>query len=734
MKANRTGGIMATGLVAAVAVFGIAQAGRAQTRTWDGDTSTSWTNVNNWAGSTPPGDGEDVLIPSGTPNQANIPAGAWPAAGRYGSFTVASNATVICLGDTTVTNEASGGGVGGDGKIHGIGVTILCAAAAVHGTLSADNRGFPSQSGPGGSYAFAGHGGIAAGDRGQTRVYGSVRQPTALGSGAVNAVGGGAIKVSATGTITVNGTVSANGATQYWTRSGGSGGSVWLDGVTLAGNGAVRARGGDFAAGLAGEVGGGGGGRIALTYTSSTFSGSVSAAGGKHFDGGKDKFQDGQAGSLWEPGKVFPASGTLVQRESYRYYFPNTNTLHAWNLTVSNAWFEVHHGCVAVSNLTLIDGIFRFDDASRPYDGYPDMTNFSLAGDVLLTNRTGYSELHLPAGSYSLGSLDVNANCSLFAGGNPSVTNEASGGGAGKPHGVGVTLQCASVRVATGGRISAYARGFALNSGPGYTTANSGAAHGGNGYLDTITSTYGNLARPTALGSSKNDLGGGALTLLVDGTLCVDGTITADGYVNSDVSTGSGGSLWLVADTLSGAGTGLISAKGGDAWWNRPGGGGRIALDYVTSTFAGTVTVKGGIDNGGEKGRRGTIFQMDGLTRGSASLATAAPSLATAFSVVKGTSGVLVRRNVSAWSASRMIWTDQSADATATNALANAATYTVTNLPPLTPYGVLTNGATWLAKTNSTAAGTLTLANVPLNPDVTVEVASTARGTLIAIR
>jgi hypothetical protein len=98
-----------------------------------------------------------------------------------------------------------------------------------------------------------------------------------LVSGATLPYGGGAIRLKVPGTLTVNGTISANPNACRYYAGAGSGGSVWLDAGTLAGSGTVRAN------GVAGgsdynPTTGSGGGRIAIYCGTGSFTG-VPAAG-----------------------------------------------------------------------------------------------------------------------------------------------------------------------------------------------------------------------------------------------------------------------------------------------------------------------------------------------------------------------------------------------------------------------------------------------------------------------
>jgi hypothetical protein len=78
--------------------------------------------------------------------------------------------------------------------------------------------------------------------------------------------GGGLIRLSVLGTLTVDGLITANGlanATSGFDTGGGAGGSVWIDANTIDGAGLITANGG---AGGTTRAGSGAGGRIAI-YT-----------------------------------------------------------------------------------------------------------------------------------------------------------------------------------------------------------------------------------------------------------------------------------------------------------------------------------------------------------------------------------------------------------------------------------------------------------------------------------
>lgn len=90
--------------------------------------------------------------------------------------------------------------------------------------------------------------------------------------------GGGIVKLYADDSLTIDGTITANGGRSPRAGTGGgSGGSVWIQSEYFSGRGTIEANGGD---GLGGG-GGGGGGRIAAVCSNNTYTGSIQAFGGR---------------------------------------------------------------------------------------------------------------------------------------------------------------------------------------------------------------------------------------------------------------------------------------------------------------------------------------------------------------------------------------------------------------------------------------------------------------------
>ncbi len=126
-----------------------------------------------------------------------------------------------------------------------------------------NDRGGAGHGGAGGGSIYGVSGGVT---------YGSSTSPSLLGSGGGTATGqsaggtgGGLIRLTVTGTLTLNGSVKAIGgnALNATYGGGGSGGSIYIYTGVLAGTGTIIANGG--VGGV--EAGGGGGGRIAVLYS-----------------------------------------------------------------------------------------------------------------------------------------------------------------------------------------------------------------------------------------------------------------------------------------------------------------------------------------------------------------------------------------------------------------------------------------------------------------------------------
>ena len=187
------------------------------------------------------------------------------------TITVAGNAFI--QGTSTITHPAST-----VDDVFGLDLSAKSLTIATGSNININRRGYVqgytfdhttvggATEGTGGSHG--GQGGVGLDGGTAPVIFGDEASPVTLGGGGggLEAYGGGALRVTLTGTLTVNGLIMANG--KNIDGGGGAGGSILIIGaqtVTGGGGGQLQALGGDA---LDTTSGGGGGGRIAiLGYT-----------------------------------------------------------------------------------------------------------------------------------------------------------------------------------------------------------------------------------------------------------------------------------------------------------------------------------------------------------------------------------------------------------------------------------------------------------------------------------
>jgi len=197
------------------------------------------------------------------------------------------------------------------------------------------------------------------------------------------------------------------------------------------------------------------------------------------------------------------------------------------------------------------------------------------------------SDMSLPAGEYHFNNLTITNNATLTLQGDPLSTNSFKG----------VKINAVNITIDAGSSISADYKGYGPNQGPGAGedsgVSNPGASYGGISLRGLATSTYGSARKPVDLGSGGAWLyhGGGAMRFVVSDTFTNNGIVSANGNPSC-----SGGSIYVTTKNLTGNGT--FRANGGNlfdsGFFKSPGGGGRVALYYQTSSFSGTAEAKGG--------------------------------------------------------------------------------------------------------------------------------------------
>jgi hypothetical protein len=406
--------------------------------------------------------------------------------------------------------------------------------------------------------------------------------------------GGGALKITATGTFTVAGTLSSNGLTGLSSVDGaGAGGSLWLIVGTLGGSGTISANGGTSSSG-----GGGGGGRIFIQYTTNNFVGTAQAAAGTG-------------------GSPAPTTGTVL----FSGPSGGVECMTATTITLSSTDFS-SGGIISIKNgcKVTING-----------DIYPTSVAVDGTGSVLTQNG------HLLVTA----NIDVTSAGTIIMGRN-SIMN------------TGYTVSAGSITIGSGAFMNATGMGYAAGaSGAGAATGGNAGGGGGNGgrganstggVIGTGGPAYSTVYQATTWGfsggtgySGVGGAGGGAITFIVPGTFTVNGTLAVNGSVGlaTGGGGGAGGSLWITTGTI--AGTGAITANGANG--NGTGGGGGGGYVYVFYNTANTYTTANAVASRGTGGNTGATISTAGVV-----LFTTAGSTATKL-VYLGQPSATVRKN-----------------------------------------------------------------------------------------
>ncbi|MFZ4575862.1 MAG: hypothetical protein ACOYN0_15825, partial [Phycisphaerales bacterium] len=468
--------------------------------------------------------------------------------------------------------------------------------------------------------------------------YGSITQPTEMGSGGGSYVGnpagsgGGAVRLVVGNTLLINGSITSNGTSGVSASGSGSGGSVWITTNSIAGSGLIAANGGDGAGGW----GGGSGGRIAIYSNSSTFTGALRATGGS-----SSLPNRGASGTIYVkpsaqalPDVVLDAGGNGAPPAALTTIdLPAINTLVTRN--GCNARFtQLLQLNVPVS---LTGGVTaQFDQLVNPLGDVTADANSNLtfgqpvafANNIAITNNSG---LTLDAPLEVPGNLTIaNGSRLRLPRGDNRVLGNFSLSGTGNSllwtSGLFQNLDVGgNATIDAGSSIDCTARGFPTDQGPGRGTASTsgsfggaGAGHGGQGATAGPFAgglAYGSITNPTEPGSGGGNYvgqpggtGGGALRLSVGNTMSLNGSIVCNGTAGSGpAGAGSGGAILIEASRLLGNGT--IAANGGAAGsgsWGA-GAGGRIAIYACDLTLPITNIVAGRGVTSGVQAEDGTI-------------------------------------------------------------------------------------------------------------------------------
>lgn len=500
---------------------------------------------------------------------------AYPYAPTIGSLLIASNGWLVLAGNSgnpapalTITSNATvraGGGILADGTGYPGG------QGNGAGGYSLTESGYVGSGGGHGGYGASSGGGGKAAPGGI--IYGNLSAPTLMGSGGgrystvvVGGAGGANIRLNVTGTLQVDGRISAAGMpAATGNAGGGAGGSIWLTAAVITGTGIIAADGG---AGI-GLGGGGGGGRIAMTYYANAFSGVISARGGGGYAWGGagtihtkvanqswgqvivDNGGQNGASTSWDVGGLFDLTvgGGAVVSPPARQTFRNLSVL-------PNAWISLSNQVLTVSGDAAIQ-----------------------AGGGIVADGTGYPANQGPgAGKYA---------------GSGSGAGHAGYGGRG-----GTSL------AATGGATygSAIAPTDPGSGGGGYPPQFLGGAGGGIVHL-TVSGALlvnGRISANGSGGAAQGAGGGsGGSVWLTAGTLSGNGVISANGGAGTGYGGGGGGGRVALQYSVNSF-TGTTSAQGGGGYaW---GGAGTIYTKTASQSMGQML-----IDNGGHYGTNTTV-------------------------------------------------------------------------------------------------------------------------------
>ncbi len=616
-------------------------------RVWSG--TGNWTNTSCWSGATLPSDGDAVIVTNGTLTLSNsTPHLAYFTLTNSGALTFNGTNTALQADNVIIAGSVthpiqSALTTNTDGKWYPDNrVWFVCSnfTLVAGKSISVDSMGYQGGTnatdpgkGPGGTLSGGnpGCGGAGYGGRGGDSTtaggstYGDFGAPVDPGSGGgyLNTPytpGGGAVRIQATGCVTINGTISARGGNHTNRSGGGSGGGIYITCSTFQGIGLIAADGGYTQQG----GGGGGGGRIAVIYdTAAQTTVSPKPAVQLSAAHGTGPGGNGAPGTIYVPDMNFFPYAVLPY--SCRVLVSNTTSYVLSGLTLSNSY--VFFGGSSLQSVTVSNDMTILGASGR----YDVTTNTALyvGGNLALTNG---ATLYAFGGVTNGSGLDYGVRVSVTGDVSVATTcwvypySETTNGGS-------PLFQMRNLSVITNAGFDANLKGFRGGTsgsdngkGPGGSASGGGgpgtggAGYGGKGGNSGTTGgpAYGDPNAPLFAGSgagyyngNPTPAGGGLIRIEASGTVTLNGTLTANGGDHNNRSGGaSGGGIYIKCATFSGS-NGVMSAIGGSntsTYAVAGGSGGRIAVLSKYQFWSGTTNVVGGTaGGGGAAGDTGTV-------------------------------------------------------------------------------------------------------------------------------
>ena len=590
---------------------------------WKGGNG-SWSEPTNWSrGSVPAagdkvvlnGSGVKVTLSSSTAalgtlllfNGAKMEVSGEAACISSGSIGMYDGATITCAGPFTNDLQKTRVWISCGDIVIGSGAAIdLNGKGYASGDYAASTarNGY----GPGGGISCTGasHGGLGGhqSDKSSAHakdVYDDPEHPAIAGSGGYKKYantgchGGGVLRLEATGSVTVNGEIRANGGSSSSAGTASlnndtaaSGGAIWITCRTIGGSGTITARGGDgdhapypaWFYGMEGYCPPGGGGMVAIHYDSSAQT--VSAASGLSVSASCGRFTGTR-----RPVTLATQDDYFTQAELGSVWFTDAKLVEA-TLGRGLSGRIVHPvGYASPVGLEFTNGHVRFEGAGVAVSFGGDVAVSGPearleVGGVCYTNRSSRSEVY--AGTSPV-SFSVAGDFTVTGGGRFDIRSAATNGvarfgatvtvagdmtvGAGsrvvpwsdvKNTGSPTFSVGGDFTVASGGSVFATGRGGAgaaysglhspypyagnRGSGLGGGQNRSAASYGGRGGLGVSTREGSGTSSPNAYGSwcYPNDCGsgGGAASHGSGGAggglvrIFAAGAITVDGEIAAD--------------------------------------------------------------------------------------------------------------------------------------------------------------------------------------------------------